>query len=254
MTDLLGAPGRTTDAVDDRLATLYAWPDDLVSGAADRPVVRANMVAALDGGIGVDGRSGGLGNDADTRLFAVLRDLADVVLVGSGTVRAEEYAGIRLDGERAARRVRWGLPQEPPPIAVITNRGVDPDLPLFTDTRTPPIVVTTRSAAGKAPDGVDVIVAGEDEVDLPVAITALGERGLRRVHCEGGPRILGELVAADRLDELCLTLAPRMVGAGNGSLLGGIELDRPSGWALSGPEGGIAVAEGAVFLHYRRSR
>lgn len=263
MTDLLGAPGPATDGreqarIDDRLAFLYAWPGS-VDGPG-RPVVRANMVASLDGGIGVDGRSGGLGNDADERLFAVLRDLADVILVGSGTVAAEGYGGVRLDADRAARRVRWGLSETPPPIAVITHRGVGPglsltaDAPLFTDTVTPPIVVTTRAAADRVPDGVDVIVAGADRVDLPAAVAALGERGLRRVHCEGGPRILGELVAADRLDELCLTLAPRMVGAGNGSLLGGVELPRPTDWAPTGPEGGVAVADGAVFLRYGRRR
>ena len=256
MTDLLGAPGRADDptaqtAVDDRLATLYGWPEDLI---ARGPVVRANMVVSLDGGIGVDGRSGGLGNDADGRLFQVLRDLADVILVGSGTAKAEGYGGVELDAGRVERRVRWGLPRTPPPIAVITNRGVAADLPLFTDTVTPPIVITPRAAAGEAPVGADVIVAGEDRVDLVAAVAALGERGLRRVHCEGGPRILGELVAADRLDELCLTVAPTMVGAGTGSLLGGIELDRRPDWAPTGPEGGIAVADGAVFLRYRRTR
>lgn len=261
MTDLLGAPGRTADpaartdagqtAIDDRLATLYGWPDDLIGRG---PVVRANMVVSLDGGIGVDGRSGGLGNDADGRLFQVLRDLADVILVGSGTVRAEGYGGVELDADRVARRVRWGLPGTPPPIAVITHRGVAADLPLFTDTITPPIVITPRAAADRTPAGADVIVAGDDEVDLPAAVAALGERGLRRIHCEGGPRILGELVAADRLDELCLTLAPKMVGAGNGSLLGGVELDELTDWEPTGPEGGVAVADGAVFLRYRRKR
>ncbi len=259
MTDLLGADGRAADPaadndavqnqIDDRLAALYGWPDDQL---ARGPVVRANMVVSLDGGIGVDGRSGGLGNDADGRLFQVLRDLADVILVGSGTVRAEGYGGVEADPERMARRVRWGLPGTPPPIAVVTNRGVAADLPLFTDTVTPPIVITPQAAVGQAPDGADVIIAGEDEVDLPAAVAALGRRGLRRVHCEGGPRILGELVAAGRLDELCLTLAPTMVGPGNGSLLGGVELPRQADWVPTGPEGGVAVADGAVFLRYRR--
>lgn len=256
MTDLLGAPGRAADpaaptAVDDRLATLYAWPGDLI---ARGPVVRANMVVSLDGGIGIDGRSGGLGNDADGRLFQVLRDLADVILVGSGTARAEGYGGVELDADRVDRRVRWGLPDTPPPIAVVTHRGVAGDLPLFTDTVTPPIVITPQAAVGRVPHGADLIVAGDDEVDLRVAVAALGERGLRRVHCEGGPRILGRLVAADRLDELCLTVAPTMVGAGNGSLLGGIGLDRPTEWEPTGPEGGVAVADGTVFCRYRRKR
>ena len=79
--------------------------------------------------------------------------MAEVILVGAGTVRAEHYGGVRLTEERAARRVRWGLTAAPPPIAVVTARGLDPASPLFTDTVTPPIVITTRSAPGWYPPG-----------------------------------------------------------------------------------------------------
>src|SRR3954471_6070939 len=96
-------PDHLDDADDDDLAAAYAWP----AGVAGRAVRRANMVAPIDGGTAVDGTTAGLGSAADQRLFAVLRDLADVLLVGAGTIRAEGYGGIRLDAERLGRRRRW---------------------------------------------------------------------------------------------------------------------------------------------------
>ena len=131
------------------------------------------MIASLDGGATVDGRSGGLGNAADQHLFALLRDLADVILVGSGTVRAEQYGGIRLDPERRARRTRWGRTAAPPPIAVVTGRGLDADLPLFTDTETP---ADRRSPPGPPPTRIPPTADGADR------------RGTRGRPARGGAR------------------------------------------------------------------
>ncbi len=207
------------------MAELYAWP------GGDRAVVRANMIASLDGGTTVDGRSAGLGNSADESLFGLLRDLADVILVGSGTVRAENYAGIRLSARRRERRERWGLPAAPPPIAVITGRGLDRASPLFTDTDTPPIVVTTESGAATVPAGVRRIVAGSDHVDPATAIAALAGDGYRRIHCEGGPAVLAALVEAGVLDECCLTLAPMLLGSRATRMVPAALAD-PSRWEL----------------------
>jgi riboflavin biosynthesis pyrimidine reductase len=235
---------------DDALAALYAWPEpDSWPGRAGTPVVRANMIASLDGGATVDGRSAGLGNAADTRLFTLLRDLADVILVGSGTVRAERYGGIRLDADRRARRVRWGLSAEPPPIAVVTTRGLDPQLPLFTDTETPPIVVTTHEGARAVPEGARTITAGHDRVNLADAIGGLDAAGFRHIHCEGGPGLLGSLVAADLLDECCLTIAPLLLGSGAQPMLP-VAIDNPARWQLV-----TARVDGHhLFTRYRRAR
>ncbi len=208
---------------DDDLAALYAWPD------GSTPIVRANMITSLDGGAALDGRSGGLGNEADQHLFAVLRDLADVVLVGSGTVRAEQYAGIRLDPIRRRRREGWGRPADPPPIAVVTGRGLDPNLPLFTDTETPPIVVTTEAAAARVPGCARRVIAGEQHVDPAAAVAGLAALGFVRIHCEGGPSLLGRLIAAGLVDELCLTIAPLLLGAAATRLLP-TDLADPVGW------------------------
>ncbi len=242
---------------DDALAALYQWPHsgDLAARADladradgfDRALVRANMIASLDGGTTVQGRSGGLGNAADEHLFALLRDLADVVLVGAGTVRAERYGGIRLTGERVARRLRWGLPAAPPPIAVVTGRGLDPRSPLFTDTVTPPIVITTAAGARRVPGGVEIINSGTDRVDLAGALIALQQAGFRRVHCEGGPALLAALAADDLLDELCLTISPMLLGAGSAPMLPAM-LTEPMRWSLLG----VRVAGDHLFARYRR--
>jgi riboflavin biosynthesis pyrimidine reductase len=227
---------------DDELAALYGWPE------SPGPAVRANMITSLDGGAALDGRSGGLGNEADQHLFAVLRDLADVILVGSGTIRAEGYAGVELDDRRRARRVRWGLPATPPPIAVVTGRGLDATLPLFTAFQTRPIVVTPRSAASRVPPSAEPLIAGDDTVDLAVAVRTLADRGFRRIHCEGGPALLGQLVADDLLDECCLTIAPLLLGAAATRLLP-VELAGPASWVP------VTVRLGGahLFARYRRT-
>ncbi|MET0964849.1 MAG: pyrimidine reductase family protein [Nakamurella sp.] len=229
---------------DDALAELYAWPTEV----AHRPVVRANMIASLDGGSTVAGRSAGLGNAADTELFGVLRDLADVILVGSGTVRAEKYGGIRLDERRQARRQRWGLPATPPPLAVVTGNGLHPDLPLFTDTVTPPIIITTQNTAATVPPGVRSVVCGIDRVNFAAAINALAGDGYRRIHCEGGPMLLGQLAAAGLLDECCLTIAPLMLGSAATPLLP-IELPEMLRWELAGTR----IDGNHLFTRYRRA-
>jgi riboflavin biosynthesis pyrimidine reductase len=230
---------------DDALAALYAWSQPARAGGT---VVRANMIASLDGGATVAGRSAGLGNPADEHLFGLLRDMADVILVGSGTVRAERYGGIRLDATRRARRLRWGLSAEPPPIAVVTVRGLDPNLPLFTDTETPPIVITTEQGAGAVPSTARTISAGHDRVNFADAIGVLGSQGFRRVHCEGGPGLLGSLVAADLLDECCLTIAPLLLGSESQPMLA-VRLDDPARWRLAGAR----VDGDHLFTRYRRT-
>lgn len=230
-------PGR-----DDELAALYAWPDN------PAPTVRANMITSLDGGAALDGRSGGLGNEADQHLFAVLRDLADVILVGSGTVRAERYAGVELDEERRARRRRWGRPAAPPPIAVVTGRGLDPGLPLFSDFETPPIVITPGSGASRVPASATPLIAGDDTVDLTAAVRGLADRGFRRIHCEGGPALLGQLVADDLLDECCLTIAPLLLGAAATRLLPA-DLAEPAAWAPVS----VRLGGAHLFARYRRT-
>jgi riboflavin biosynthesis pyrimidine reductase len=192
------------------LAALYEFPG--------QRWLRANMVASADGAGFLEGRTAALSTPADMRLFGLLRVLADVVLVGAGTARAEEYKPARrrpsLEDLRAGR---------PPtvPIAVVSRKlDLDFAAALFTDA--PPdartIVITCagspddqRAAAARV---ADVIVTGETAVDLEGAVAALRDRGLGRVLCEGGPHLLAQLAAEGQLDELCLTVTPVLAGPG----------------------------------------
>jgi riboflavin biosynthesis pyrimidine reductase len=227
MRELLPEPGAEVDLVE-----AYRYPD-----VADRPWVRANMVASVDGSAQVEGRSGGLGTPADKQVFDVLRGLADVVLVGSATVLAEGYGPARPKPAYAGLRAALG--QSAAPVLAVVSRRLDitPDHKVFGagaragSGRTgadPPtgtdggrtIVLTSadspadrRAALGEV---ADVVVAGHVGVDLRAAVDALAGRRLRRVLCEGGPAVLAQVAAAGLLDELCLTVSPLLV-AGDGS-------------------------------------
>jgi 5-amino-6-(5-phosphoribosylamino)uracil reductase len=232
-------PPPLLDEVDDAaLAAHYDWPDD--AGMC----VRVNFVASLDGAVSVDGLAGGLGTPADKTVFRLLRELAEVVLVGAGTVRAENYGG--------AKRPTRGR-ATPPPIAVVTGSAdLDPRSRIFTDTTVPPLVLTLKSApadrrAALADAGGEVVVLPRLTPDALLA--ELGGRGLNRVLCEGGPALLGSLQAADAVDELCLTLSPLLVGGDAGRIARGPSGSPPRGMTLAG----ALHADDTLLLRYRRS-
>ncbi|WP_245788468.1 pyrimidine reductase family protein [Amycolatopsis marina] len=226
------------------LERIYDYPEQL-----DRPWVQVNFVSSADGAVTVDGRSEGLSHPADKRLFLLGRDLADVILVGAGTVLAEDYRGARQT-ERRARLDRGGVP----PIAVVTNRcTIHPDSRLLTDTHVPPIVLTCSAApperrAELADAGADVVLAGEQMVDLHAALKALEERGLRRVDCEGGPHLFGSLLGAGLVDQLCLTMAPLLAGPGPDRITAGPGIEKPQDMRLAS----LLQEDDFLMLRYRR--
>jgi riboflavin biosynthesis pyrimidine reductase len=228
-----------SDLTDADLAALYDYPPG--------PVLRANMVTSADGAASLDGASAGLSSAADRHVFALLRTLADVILVGAGTARTERYAPVRI-------RELWRHLREhrtpTPPIAVITGR-LDLDLtsPLFTSA--PPdaqtMIITTSRVA--VPEGVDVIVAGEETVDLTQAIQALHSRGYQHILAEGGPSILGELTSTGLLDELCLTIGPLLAGPGAPRIVTGPPAPSPVPLSLAH----VLEAEGFLLCRYRKT-
>ncbi|GLZ49905.1 hypothetical protein Acsp06_60900 [Actinomycetospora sp. NBRC 106375] len=232
----------------DALADLYAHP---------APWVRVNFVASADGAVAVEGVSGGLQAPGDKEIFGLLRELADVVLVGSGTARAEGYRGARTTPEREERRRARG--QAPvPPIAVVSTRGaLDAEAALFTDTAVPPLVLTAavaaddarRALAGTGAEVVAVSGADPGATDAGAVVAALAERGLGRVLCEGGPALFGSLLAADRVDELCLSLAPQLVGGGADRIVAGPSLPVPRSLTLAS----VVGHEDGLMLRYRRA-
>lgn len=183
---------------------------------ANRPWLLVNMVSSLDGAIAVDHRSGGLGGPADKAVFAALRAIADVILVGAGTARAEGYGPPRAtDAARAARVARG---QASAPRLALVTRSLDLDLgtPLFTEAEEPPFVITSAAAdrdrLAAVGEAAELVVTGEVEVDLPAALAALRTAGAGVITAEGGPRLNGALLDGDLIDEWDLSLSPLLVG------------------------------------------
>jgi riboflavin biosynthesis pyrimidine reductase len=223
------------------LAAHYAYPAE---GA-----VRANMVTSVDGAVTLDGRSQGISNAVDWQLFGLQRALADVILVGSGTARTEGYGPGRVRAELAHLRTDGQAPA--PRLVLVTRSGdLDPAADFFSGT-VPTLVVThaqvARERLAALQDVAQVLVCGDDDVDLRAARDALHERGLRRILTEGGPQLLGGLSTADLIDEVALTVTPSVVGGDSPRMVSGAPgAVRPL--AL----GGVLEHEGTLFLHYRR--
>jgi riboflavin biosynthesis pyrimidine reductase len=222
----------TDDAADVDLLAAYAVREP----NGPMPFVRVNMISSLDGAISIDGRSGALGGAGDHAVFACLRTLADVVVVGAGTMRSEGYGPARLDATAQQQRAARGATPVPA-IAVVTKAAkFDYTTPFFTEAQEPPLIVTTsrrapeveREAAGAAV----VLGAGDDGVDLVAAFAALRERGAGNVLVEGGPGLNGDLARADLVDELCLTLSPRIVGGDGPRVMAGPTMLPPIGTRL----------------------
>ncbi|MEJ2860188.1 pyrimidine reductase family protein [Actinomycetospora flava] len=243
------APGGAELERDD-LIDLYAYPPD-----PDRPWVRVNFVASADGAVAdtAGGLSTGLHAPGDREVFGVLRELADVVLVGAGTARAERYRGARTTPERRERRAARG--QAPvPPIAVVSTRGdLDPGAGLFTDTSVPPLLLVAathaRDTAARLDRAEVVAVSGDDPTatDPGAVLAALAARGLRRVLCEGGPALFGALLATGHVDELCLSIAPQLAGGGVERIVGGPPLDGPRPLTLAS----VLAHDDGLLLRYR---
>jgi len=186
---------------------------------ADRPYLVLNMIASLDGRATLDGRTAGLGTGADRELFHGLRTQVDAVMAGAGTVRAERYGRIVRDHARRERRRREGLAEDP--LACVVSGRLDglAEVPLFGAPEQRVLVLTASEDALPATAARVEYVRGRPagwppgRVDL---VEALGrvrtEWGVRSLLGEGGPRLNAELLHAGLVDELFLSLAPKLVG------------------------------------------
>jgi riboflavin-specific deaminase-like protein len=178
---------------------------------ADRPFLYLNMVASADGRASFEGRTSGLGSEADTLLLTELRALADAVLVGTNTIRVEGYGRLVRNAGRVARREAAGL--HPTPAAVLISRSFDIPwgAPLFAAEDQPVIVYT--HAEGTPPQVAAPLEVVRLEDPAPAAMMAdLRTRGVRALLCEGGPTLNSALLEAGVVDELFLTLSPMLSG------------------------------------------
>jgi riboflavin biosynthesis pyrimidine reductase len=209
-------------------------PEELVAAPATtptgRPHVASVMVSSLDGRAAVAGSSRPLGGEYDLRLLLALRASADALLVGPGTVRAEGYGPLPCPAVLVSRS--FDLPWEAGLFAA-------PELP---------VLVYTGPAAGEPPEvAAAVEVVRMDEPSLGAVLADLHARGIRRLLCEGGPRLNRALLAAGLLDELFLTLSPLVTGDdGQTAIVAGGALPAPLRLALRS----VATADGELYLRY----
>jgi riboflavin biosynthesis pyrimidine reductase len=225
----------------------YGIPD------RDSQRLRANFIASLDGAATHDGRTGGLNDAADKAVFDLLRMLCDVVLVGAGTLRIEGYRDLRIDADDVAWRTGHGLPAQPT-LAVVSGRlDLSAGMDAFSHAPVRPLVFTLGTSSPQKRQELgeiaDVVVCGEQMLDVLALLAALQERGLKQVLCEGGPHLLGTLVEADCVDELCLTLSPVIENGTAGRIIaGGTQTSRPMRLM------GVLEAGDTLMLRYARAR
>ena len=195
-----------------------------------RPWVLANMISSIDGAIAIDGVSGGLGGPADKEVFSALRALVDVIIVGSGTVVAEDYRRPQTSPAHQAARIERG--QNPfPRLAIVSARlSIEPDHRVFAP-EAPPMIITHGASPidrrERLAEHSEVIIAGDTEVDLATALSELADRGTATVLLEGGPSLNGAMSANDLIDEMSVTVAPMLVGGSGGRMLAGNHTTQP---------------------------
>lgn len=230
------------------LMDLYAPPKD--------SWVRANFVSTMDGrATGPDGLSGSINSPGDKAVFDALRAFSDVVVVASGTIRAEDYTRLNTPDEWVEMRTAAGRAVHPP-LVVVTGSGDVPDRvleegPDFGDV----LVALTEQTSQDAVDrltariGTDnIIVAGKDRVDAATLLAKLRERGWTQVLTEGGPSLLGAWVDSGVIDEIDLTVRPLALGGEGPSILTGSSEALREGQLLS-----VLSVEHDLMLRYQLS-
>jgi riboflavin-specific deaminase-like protein len=211
----------------------------------DRPYLVLNMVSSLDGKATVDWRTRGLSTELDRELFHHLRTQADAVMVGAGTVRIERYGRMAKSDALRDKREREGLARDPLAVVVSARLDLPADLPLLNEPEQRVVIATGSDAS--LPGLGDQVECARLGDDLPVLMARLREeRGIRSVLCEGGPTLNSHLLAAGLVDELFLTLNPKLVGGAAAlTIVAGRELVEPAELEL------ISVAEGGGDLFTR---
>ena len=246
MRRLLPAPAPDPD--DRQLLDWYA------PGPGTEPFVRFNFVSSTDGAASIGGLSGALGTAPDHRVFMLLRRLADAIVVGAGTIRAEGYEGELLDAASRAWRLANGMPERPLLVVVSGRLDLDAHSALFTKNPGKILLLGSgsadpgRAAALGAVAEVVAAPAPGPAIDPRWIIQTLHARGLRVLHSEGGPTLLADFQRADALDSLCVTYSPVLAGGDGPRISRGHQGDAPRHLGLNL----LLEEDGTLLAEYRR--
>jgi riboflavin biosynthesis pyrimidine reductase len=229
----------------DPLEVLMAYP----RGRSDRPWVMGNFVTTIDGAAVVDGGTTAINDEDDKEMFAAMRAVADFILVGAGTVRAEDYGPVALDEKR--RQARLDARLEAVPHLVLVTRALDlePSDRVFGDPENRVTILTDDGAPADRfaalSEVADVVRLGSTEPkDLIHYMRMAGV-----VLCEGGPSLMGQFVAGGLIDELALTVAPVLAGGYSPRMAHGLDSPRPLDMRLDR----VLYGDRSLFLRYLRA-
>jgi len=229
--------------------------------------VRVNFISSIDGAAAADGKSRGLQTPGDNAIFAALRDLADIVLVGAATARTEGYRPIRLSAERRARRTSLGLTENPATAVMSGSLDLDLSADLFRNAppASPTLIVTGSAAPMSRRNDIIDLAASEAAVqlieapvlagggvDFAAAAAQLHELGYARILCEGGPRLFAAGLLSRAVDELCLTISPMLAGPAGPRIVAGP--DWPVDFLPQLKLIGLLTEDDALFCRYRVQR
>lgn len=214
--------------------------------AVQRPYVIVNFIASVDGRSTIEGRSRKLGDGGDRELFRALRERADAVLVGTGTMMVETYGRMLVQPERRERRLAAGRPAQPIVTTVTRSGALPTDIPLFNE---PEARVVVFSAGPLNVARTQAQIIREPLTDLTQALRTLRARHqVQTLLCEGGPALFGALLRERLVDELFLTLAPKLVGGASGP---GVVSGPPPEAPVTATLASVLERDGSLFLRYR---
>jgi riboflavin-specific deaminase-like protein len=243
MQRLLPDPAETT--ISEQLDSYRPWEE----AREERPFVAVNFVATVDGRATIEGRSGPIGSEADTEMLGRLRCRFDAVMIGAGTMRVERYG--RLASKEDTRRRREAIGLDPNPLMVIVSGRLDLpwDAPLFTAGEGRVLILTASEAEPPETPTPLQVQRHEGAVNLTDALKRLhDEHGVRALLSEGGPHLHEQLQADGLVDELFLTIAPKLSGGEAPRILEGPlpgVVDFHLAWLLE--------EDGELFARYQRS-
>jgi len=213
-----------------------------------RPWVMLNMISTLDGATAIDGRSSSIGGPDDSKMFKAIRAVPDVILVGAGTVTAEDYRPVVLDEERRSARSDKAM-SEAPTLAIVSGRlSIDPDARVFGDPDHKTLIITSTEAN---PSKLALIGDAADVAILPSLDpeTILNHLGAARiVLVEGGPSLNGQFVAAGLVDEVNLTIASKIGSGDSRRIIHGLAAEPPLDMTIDR----VLQGEEELFLRYLR--